>query len=72
MPFAKDASLELDPNNLISLCMDKGHDCHILIGHGDDFKAYNPNVVADATEALLHPEKIREIQERAKVARLKL
>lgn len=23
------------------------NDCHLLIGHGGNFKAYNPNAVAD-------------------------
>lgn len=44
-PFHLHPELELDENNLITLCMDK--DCHLLIGHGDDFKAYNPNIEAD-------------------------
>ena len=46
-PFHMKPVLELDVSNLISLCMGK-HECHLLIGHGDDFKAYNPNVEADA------------------------
>lgn len=45
-PFHLHPELELDPNNLITLCMD--NDCHLYIGHGDDFKAYNPNVLTDA------------------------
>lgn len=44
-PFHLHPELELDPNNFITLCMD--NDCHLLIGHGGNFKAYNPNVVAD-------------------------
>ena len=47
VPFHHDSSLELDPENLISLCMDK-FDCHIQIGHGDNFKFYNENVRQDA------------------------
>ena len=43
-PFHLKPELELDPKNLITLCMGLGKDCHILIGHGDDFKAYNPAV----------------------------
>lgn len=45
-PFHLHPELELDPANLITLCM--AHHCHILIGHGDDFKAFNPDVVEDA------------------------
>ena len=41
---------ELDPDNLITLCVDGvGHcDCHLLIGHGGNFRCHNPNVVRDA------------------------
>ena len=38
--------LELDNNNLITLC--EANQCHFTIGHGRDWKAYNPNVIADA------------------------
>jgi hypothetical protein len=38
---------ELDPENLITLCVEP-HDCHLLFGHLGDFKAYNPTVRADA------------------------
>src|ERR1035438_7627686 len=44
-PFHLYPALELDPKNLITLCMDK--ECHILLGHGGDFKAYNPDVIKD-------------------------
>lgn len=46
-PFNKFPSLELDPKNLIVLCMSKT-ECHLLIGHGDNFKKYNPYISADA------------------------
>ena len=45
-PFHLYPELELDPANFITLCM--SNDCHLLIGHGDDFKAYNPDVTPDA------------------------
>lgn len=41
-------SLELDPNNLITLCENKSIACHFVIGHSFDWKAYNPNVMEDA------------------------
>jgi len=44
-PYHLHPELELDENNLITLCMEK--ECHLLIGHLDDFKAYNPNVERD-------------------------
>ena len=46
-PFNRFPTLELDPKNLIVLCMSK-NECHLLIGHGDNFKKYNPYVAADA------------------------
>lgn len=45
-PFHLNPELELDMANLITLCMD--NDCHIKVGHGDNFKAYNPDVVLDS------------------------
>ena len=50
VPFHFDASKELDPKNLITLCVDGvGHtDCHLMFGHGGNFKCQNPKVVEDA------------------------
>lgn len=69
-PFSKFPELELDPNNLITLCMDFKKECHLLIGHGDKFAAYNPNIKEDATYLRAHPEKFEEIAARAKSNRL--
>lgn len=49
-PFHLHPELELDEKNLITLCMD--NDCHLLIGHGGNFKAYNPTVKEDANFVL--------------------
>jgi hypothetical protein len=68
-PFHLHPELELDPANLISLCMGP-NDCHILIGHGDNFKAYNPDVLADAAAAKADPTKLKAIQAAAKTKRL--
>jgi len=46
-PFHLKPELELDPKNLIVLCMGP-NECHLLLGHGDDFKKYNPYIAADA------------------------
>lgn len=46
-PFHLHPDLELDPDNLITLCEIKGRDHHLLIGHLDDWEAYNPNVRHD-------------------------
>lgn len=47
-PFHLHPQLELDPNNLITLCELKGRDHHLLIGHLDDWHSFNVNVRADA------------------------
>lgn len=42
-PFHLYPELELDENNLITLCMgDK--ECHLLIGHGDNFSFFCPDI----------------------------
>lgn len=67
-PFHLHPELELDPGNLISLCMD--NDCHILIGHGDNFKAYNPDVEADANKVKSNGALLKEVAAEAKAKRL--
>lgn len=46
-PFHLYPDLELDPNNLITLCELKGRNHHLLIGHLDDWESYNPQVRVD-------------------------
>lgn len=71
-PFHLYPELELDTNNLITLCMD--NDCHLLIGHGGNFKKYNPNIDIDVlylkqnTHTLV--ESIIQIINKAKINRL--
>lgn len=50
MPFSDDPSLELDPNNLITLCevASGGIICHLCIGHCGNYRHYNPTVAKDA------------------------
>ena len=64
-PFHLYPELELDTNNLIVLCMGP-KECHIRIGHGDDFKAFNPNVVRDAVTVLDRDELRPGIEKEAK------
>jgi hypothetical protein len=45
-PFHLHPDLELDPANLITLC--EKHCCHLMVGHGGDWHAYNPHVEEDA------------------------
>ena len=68
-PFHLHPELELETDNLIVLCMDV-NECHLLIGHGDNFKAYNADVVQDAAMLLAHPELRAEVVAKAKANRL--
>lgn len=54
-PFHIDAALELDPNNLVTLCREH----HFHIGHHDNWKNANPNVCADCDtmRAKLNPNR---------------
>ncbi len=47
-PFHLHPHLELDPNNLITLCCARGRDHHLLLGHLDSWHSYNEHVRADA------------------------
>jgi len=47
MPYQKYPELELDRNNLITLCESKSR-CHWIIGHLLNWRSYNPNAKADA------------------------
>jgi 5-methylcytosine-specific restriction protein A len=70
LPFHQHPELELDPTNLIVLCMGAS-ECHVIVGHGDNFKAYNPNVREDAKRFLSSSEEERKlIAESAKSGRL--
>jgi len=67
-PFHLHPELELEPTNLIVLCMD-GPECHLRLGHGDNFKAFNPGVEQDTFESKATPAKRPSIWARAKAAR---
>ena len=49
--FSLAPELELDPNNLITLCRSKGKNgmksCHFAIGHFGNWRLINPNVDED-------------------------
>ena len=45
-PFHLEPKLELDPDNLITLCEEKN--CHLRFGHLYSFKSYNPFIDSDA------------------------
>jgi hypothetical protein len=61
--------LELDPNNLITLCMSKT-ECHLKLGHGDDFHAYCPDVKMYAELANKKEKTFEELYQIAKANRI--
>lgn len=74
VPFHLDPTKELEESNLITLCMSIDHHCHLHIGHGDSFRAYNPHVKSDAAAALRARaagdfKKVAEIEDTAKASR---
>ena len=71
-PFHLFPELELEPTNLITLCMDPAKDCHIKLGHGGNFKAYNPNVDEDVAfvKKSFSIQLLNETAVKAKAARL--
>jgi hypothetical protein len=73
-PFHLDPAAELDPTNLITLCMERDLHCHLLIGHGNDFQAFNPDVVKMAALALVahqagDQKAVLELETQAKCSR---
>ena len=68
-PFNEKPELELEPTNLISLCMGL-HECHIRIGHGGSFDHFNPRAKVDAATVLAHPEKRAGVEAAALSGRL--
>lgn len=67
LPFHLHPELELDPKNLITLCV--LNKCHVEIGHGDDFKAYVPDVRIYAEIVRTDPSKRPEVVAAARAAR---
>jgi len=60
-PFHLHPELELDQNNLITLCEYGDVDCHYNIGHFRNWKSFNPNVEQDAKEKLALIEKTKTL-----------
>ena len=69
-PFHLFPEHELDMNNLITLCMDVEKECHIKIGHGDNFKDYNPDVEVDSEKVRADISLFESVAEEAKKKRL--
>lgn len=68
-PFHLFPQLELDPTNLVTLCMSK-QECHLLIGHGDNFKAFNPHIEEDIKTLQQDISKFDQVAAKAKADRL--
>lgn len=49
-PYHQHPELELEENNLITLCENykKGVHCHLFVGHLGDYRKINPTCVEDA------------------------
>jgi hypothetical protein len=60
-PFHLFPELELEPSNLITLCMNQGKWCHLYIGHCGSFSKWNKNVRIDAATVLANPSKYDEV-----------
>ena len=69
-PFHLHPELELEPTNLITLCMDPANECHIKLGHGDNFKAYNPDVTEDVAKVNADVSILNEVAALSKSKRL--
>lgn len=59
-PFHLHPELELSPDNLITLCEKRGHDCHFVMGHFHDWSLFNPTVNSDSTTYLEKSLRARE------------
>lgn len=71
LPFHSHPELELNESNLIILCMSE-NECHLKIGHGDLFKAYNPWLMKDINDLRLQLVPLEAVQIRAKLNRIKV
>lgn len=70
-PFHLFPERELDIANVIPLCEGPGDtDCHLMIGHGNNFKAYVPIVEALAERIQFHPEERPIVISKAKRIRV--
>lgn len=67
-PFHKYPALELDPKNLVTLCMST-NECHLLIGHGGAFHYFNPRVVPHSEEVKRDPGTRPRVEVEAKNGR---
>ncbi len=48
MPVHRDPTLELVPDNLVTLCESPGKNCHLFFGHLGSWMSWNGSVRSDA------------------------
>ena len=58
-PFHLEPKLELDPTNLIVLCMTRRFECHLQIGHGGDFKITSMSLKTAKLYGLTSPSSMK-------------
>ena len=58
-----DQGLELNPTNMITLCVGKlrGGGCHLMLGHGMNYQTVNPSVRSHAALVRTMIENVRRI-----------
>ena len=59
-PFHLHPHLELDPDNLITLCQARGREHHLLLGHLDAWDSFNEHIHADVRH--FHGKSARQIR----------
>lgn len=69
LPFDDYPELELDINNLITLCMSM-KECHLRIGHGGSYTKYSKNIDQYIEDIKLNKKTFEEIWKVAKLERL--
>jgi hypothetical protein len=68
LPFSDRPELELEPSNLITLCMSR-NECHLHIGHGGKYTFFNPEVQTHVGFVHRNEKKVREVWKLALSAR---
>lgn len=73
-PFHVYPELELVESNFITLCMAKDRHCHLLVGHGDNFRCWVEDVVELSAEMFVAYKtgelgKVKELVKEAKEER---
>lgn len=60
-PFREHPEDECKHNNVVWLCEDDSDACHFYLGHGKDFRGWNPYVIEDAALFLSRVESSKKL-----------